>query len=142
MTYKKFESVKLRIMKGRKLRPFPTARVIQDHEDRIKALEGNTDNDTIYDDTSLAGRVSQLESFFTRTLTFTINDGTDPIEGATVSIDGKTGTTGSAGGCSINGVLDGTYEVEVSKDGYVTATESITSSSDTSSFTISLVAST
>ena len=45
MVYKKFESIKLNIMKGRKLLPFQTAKVIQDHEDRIKALEAGSSSE-------------------------------------------------------------------------------------------------
>lgn len=57
MVYRKFEKIKLNIIKGRKLLPFKTADVIQDHEDRITAAESTlsnaVDNDTIYDDTDL-----------------------------------------------------------------------------------------
>lgn len=45
-----FESIKLKIIKGRRLRPFPTAKVLQDHEDRIAALEAessSTDGDKV-----------------------------------------------------------------------------------------------
>lgn len=35
-----FKSIKLKIIGGRKLKPFPTAEVLQDHEDRIGVLEG------------------------------------------------------------------------------------------------------
>ena len=118
-----WKSIKLKIIRGRTLLPFPTAKVLQDHEDRIAALE--------------AGEVTPPE---TRDIAITVNDGTDPIEGATVTIGSKTGTTGSAGGCTIKDVTDGTVSVEVSATGYVTKTESITVSSSDTSFTISLVA--
>ena len=35
-----FKGIKLRIMKGRKLDPFATVKLLQEHEDRITALEG------------------------------------------------------------------------------------------------------
>ena len=35
-----FKGIKLRIMKGRQLNPFATAKLLQEHEDRITALEG------------------------------------------------------------------------------------------------------
>ena len=76
----------------------------------------------------------------TQDISFTINDGTDPIQGATVKIGSETKTTGSAGGCSFTAIEEGTVSVEVSKDGYTTKTESITVDSTHTSFTISLVA--
>lgn len=76
----------------------------------------------------------------TQDISFTINDGTNAIEGATVKIGAETKTTGSAGGCSFTGVEEGTVSVEVSKDGYTTKTESITVDSTHTTFTISLVA--
>ena len=42
-----FESIKLRIMSGRKLKPFATAKVLQEHEDKIKALEKGIDPDGV-----------------------------------------------------------------------------------------------
>ena len=132
MTYKKFESIKLNIIKGRELRPFPTAKVLQDHEDRIKALENGSNQQQ--------EPQQQEQTPTTRDLSFTINDGTNAIEGATVKIGSKTGTTGSAGGCSINGVEEGSQSVEVSATGYTTKTETITVDETHTSFTISLVA--
>ena len=76
----------------------------------------------------------------TRDISFTINDGTDPIEGASVKIGSETKTTGSVGGCTFTGVEEGTVSVEVSKTGYTTKTESISVDSTHTSFTISLVA--
>ena len=76
----------------------------------------------------------------TQDISFTIDDGTDPIQGATVKIGSETKTTGSAGGCSFTGVEEGTVSVEVSKEGYTTKTESISVDSEHTSFTISLVA--
>ena len=123
-----FESIKLKIIKGRKLLPFATANVLQDHEDRIKALEGGDDP-------------SPAPEPVTQDLSFTINDGTDPIEGATVTIGAKTGTTGAAGGCTIKDIEEGSVSVEVAKEGYTTKTETITVDSTHTSFTISLSAS-
>ena len=109
-------------MKGRQLNPFATAKVLQEHEDRITALEGGDVTPATYD------------------LSFTINDGTDPVSGATVTIGDKTGTTGSSGGCTIKDVEEGTVSVEVSKTGFVTKTESVSVDETHTSFTISLVA--
>ena len=113
-------------------------RTLQSHEDRITALE-NAANDS----GSGSGNDSQQEEVqpTTRDLSFTINDGTNAIEGATVKIGTKTGTTGSAGGCTISGVEEGTnISVEVSKEGYTTKTETITVDETHTSFTISLTA--
>ena len=124
-----FESIKLKIIKGRKLLPFATANVLQDHEDRIKALENDSP------------APSPDPEPVTQDLSFTINDGTDPIEGATVTIGAKTGTTGAAGGCTIKDIEEGSVSVEVAKEGYTTKTETITVDSTHTSFTISLSAS-
>lgn len=121
-----FESIKLKIIKGRKLLPFATANVLQDHEDRIKALEQETPEPT--------------PEPVLRDLSFTINDGTDPIKGATVTIGAKTGTTGDVGGCTIKDIEEGSVSVEVAKEGYTTKTETITVDSTHTSFTISLSA--
>lgn len=169
--YKKFESIKYTIIKGRELLPFKTAAVIQDHEDRLKAIEGgsmtgsestegslvyrvkaletilgDTDDDTVYDDAVLSARISALEDKFRRDLSFTVKDSQatpEPVEGAVVTVTtGKTGTTGSAGGCSITGVLDGSYTISVTADGFEDYSGTITVSEDSTSFNISLTAAT
>ncbi|MBP5422945.1 MAG: carboxypeptidase regulatory-like domain-containing protein [Paludibacteraceae bacterium] len=76
----------------------------------------------------------------TQSISFTINDGTDPISGASVVIGGVSKTTGSAGGCTFDNIEEGTVSVEVSKDGFTTKTEEITVDSEHTSFTISLEA--
>lgn len=103
-------------------------RTLQDHEDRLATLEAGSSNSS-----------SEQQTPTTRDLSFTVNDGTNPIGGATVTIGAKTGTTGSAGGCTITGVEEGTnISVEVSKEGYTTKTETITVDSEHTAFTISL----
>ena len=76
----------------------------------------------------------------TRNINFIINDGTNAVQGASVSIDGITGTTGSAGGCTLQNVSDGEHSVTVSADGFTTKTETIIVSESDTSFTISLEA--
>ena len=128
-------SIRRRILFKGKLIDEQFIRTLQDHEDRLKALEdgGNTPSEPVVDTPSEP---------VTRDLSFSINDGKDPIEGATVSIGGKTGTTGSAGGCTISAVEEGTnISVEVSATGYTTKTETITVDETHTSFTISLTAS-
>ena len=74
----------------------------------------------------------------TRSVSFLINDGTDPIQGATVSIDEISGTTGSAGGCTLQNVADGENSVTITAEGYTSKTETITVSENDTTFTISL----
>lgn len=74
----------------------------------------------------------------TRNISFTINDGTNAIGGATVTIGETSKTTGSAGGCSFNSIPDGETTVEVEKYGYGTYNGKITVGADSTSFTISL----
>lgn len=171
MGYKKFEKIKLNIIRGRKLLPFQTAKVIQDHEDRIKAIEGGSmtgsestegslvyrvkaletilgdaDDDTIYDDAVLDARISALEDKFRRDLSFTVKDSEtvpNPVEGAVVTVTtGKTGTTGSAGGCTITGVLDGSYTISVVAEGFEDYSDTISVDESHISFNISLTAAT
>ena len=61
----------------------------------------------------------------TQSISFTINDGTAPINGASVVIGGVTKTTGSAGGCTFDNIEEGTVSVEVSKEGFTSKTEEI-----------------
>ena len=58
----------------------------------------------------------------------TVTDGENPISSANVSITDTdfTGTTGSAGGCTIRNVPLGQYTIEASKDGYITSLEDLT----------------
>ncbi len=75
-----------------------------------------------------------------RNISFVINDGTNPIQGATVTIDEVSKTTGSAGGCSFPGINDGDVTVTVAAEGYTTKTETVTVSENDTAFEISLVA--
>ena len=115
--------------------------ILVDLDSRLSALEnGGTSNDNSNSNSNDNSNESQQpQSPTTRTLSFTINDGTNAIDGASVTIDSTTKTTGSAGGCTFTDMADGTYSVEVSKEGYTTKTESITSDETHTSFTISLV---
>lgn len=128
-------------------------RILVDLDERVTALEqGNNNSSGSSSGSSESGGSSgsnsgsssqetqqQEQTPTTRTLSFTINDGTNAIEGATVVIGATTKTTGSAGGCTFTDMADDTYSVEVSKEGYTTKTESITSDETHTSFTISLV---
>lgn len=81
----------------------------------------------------------------TRTISVTVTDGTDPVNGATVTLTKSsetiaTGTTGSAGGCSLSNVADDTYTIEVTKEGFTDYTASVTTSADNTSLEIELTA--
>ena len=99
----------------------------------LKCLPSNSENNSISDDNS-------GEEETTQDISFTINDGTTAINGATVTIGETSKTTGSAGGCNFTGITEGSVTVEVSATGYVTKTETITVDSEHTSFTISLTA--
>lgn len=124
-------SIRRKILDKGKIVLEPLVRTLQNHEDRIAALEG----------AGPSPEPSPEPEPVLRDLSFTINDGTDPIKGATVTIGAKTGTTGDAGGCTIKDVEEGTVSVEVAAEGYTTKTESIVVDSTHTTFTISLVAS-
>lgn len=49
-----FKSIKLRIIEGRKLKPFATAKVLQEHEDKINAIVGT--------DTSELAEIGELQT--------------------------------------------------------------------------------
>lgn len=136
-----FERIKLRIIKGRQLKPFAVAKVLQEHEDRLNAIEGGTGSDTT-EDSLLAQRVTALEDKFRRNLSFTVKDDQstpEPVEGAVITVTtGKTGTTGSAGGCTINGVLDGSYTISVVAEGFEDYSDTISVDESHTSFNISL----
>jgi len=74
-----------------------------------------------------------------RTVSITVNDGTDPVQGAKVVIGSEEKTTGSAGGCSFT-LPDGKSSVSITKTGFTDKTQEITVSYSGTSFTISLTA--
>jgi len=76
----------------------------------------------------------------TRDITITVDDGEDPIAGASVVIGGTTKTTNDSGVASFTGVTEGTVSATISKDGYTSKTESLSVDSTHTSFTVSLVA--
>ena len=164
-----FKRIKTRILERGKLNIKMLIKVLQEHEDRLQAIEGgsitgsestegslvyrvkaletilgDSDDDTIYDDAVLDARISALEDKFRRDLSFTVKDSAGepaPVEGALVTVTtGKTGTTGSAGGCSITGVLDGSYTISVVADGFEDYSDTIVVDETHTSFSINLVA--
>lgn len=72
----------------------------------------------------------------------TVTDGENPISSATVTLtnDNKTitGTTGSAGGCTLSNVELGTYTVTASASGYTEYTDSLTVTNETTTLAITM----
>lgn len=104
-----------------------------------KELEDGSDNDSEPETPNTPEEpVVEPETPTTRNISFVINDGETPIQGATVTIDGTSKTTGSAGGCSFNDIADGEVTVEVSADSYTSKTETITVGENDTAFEITL----
>ena len=65
----------------------------------------------------------------------------DGIQGVLITLTGAetfTGTTGSAGGCSLNNVPVGSYTVTATKTGYAEYSSTLTVTSETTTLTIEL----
>lgn len=82
-----------------------------------------------------------LSSEAVHNISISVSDGESGVAGASVVIDGVTKTTGAAGGCTFKGLPEGNHTVVVSADGFTEKTESISVSSDSTSFSIVLDAS-
>ena len=130
-----FKSIKLRIVKGRKLLTFATVKLLQEHDDDIRALK-----EAVFNNEDSNNSSSDTQSPTTYNLSFTVNDGTNPVEGAIVTIGEITGTTGSAGGCTLSNVPEGSQTVTVTCDGFTNYSDTINVSEENTSFTISLTA--
>ena len=81
-----------------------------------------------------------------RNISVNVTDGNNPVQSATVELvkDGKTitsSTTGSAGGCTLTNVEDGSYVINVTKEGFEIYSESVTTSVDNDELSIELTAS-
>ena len=69
-------------------------------------------------------------------VSFKIQDGETAIQGAVITLDGKSKTTGSAGGCTFTDIEEGLYEITVEATGYETQTGNIRIDEDHTSITI------
>ena len=83
----------------------------------------------------------------TRNIKVKVTDGTNPVSGAIVKLikNNKTvesSKTGSAGGCTLSSVKDGSYIISVTRQGYVDYTDTVTTSVDNASLIIELTATT
>lgn len=114
----------------------------------------NTENDGVYagyDERSGEGNgLTAMGMYFklspigeqgleSRNITFYVKDLAGRVQGATVTLGDKTGTTaGSVGGCSLSDVADGIHTVTVEKEGYITKTVTIFVSESDTTFNISI----
>jgi len=80
----------------------------------------------------------EIELEVVDTITITVDDGTNAIEGASVKIGSTTKTTDSSGQCTFADMTYQDYSAEISADGYTTKTETVSFRSNHKSFTISL----
>ncbi|MDD5984111.1 MAG: carboxypeptidase-like regulatory domain-containing protein [Turicibacter sp.] len=81
----------------------------------------------------------------TRNISVSVTDGTTGIGSVDVVLEDAdenqyTGKTGSAGGCTISNVPEGSYTVMASKTGYAVYTGNITVSEENTTLTITLTA--
>ncbi|MDO5824675.1 carboxypeptidase-like regulatory domain-containing protein [Methanobrevibacter sp.] len=81
----------------------------------------------------------------TRNISVSVTDGVEGIESVDVVLEDAdenqyTGKTGSAGGCTISNVPEGSYTVMASKTGYTVYTGNITVSEENTTLTITLTA--
>lgn len=70
-----------------------------------------------------------------KTVTITVSDGENAVEGATVTLNDGTNNvspTSQSGGSYVFSVMNGTYTIQVSKTGIIPQTDSITVSANTS----------
>lgn len=78
----------------------------------------------------------------TYNISVSVTDGTNPLENVDVTLDDGeneySGKTGSAGGCTISNVPEGTYNVTATKTGYNEYTGTITVNEETTSLIISM----
>lgn len=91
---------------------------------------------TVSEDTTLSIEMDII----TDTLTVTVNDGTDAISGATVTIGTDEETTDEDGVATFEDMPYDDYSAEVSATGYTTKTETLAFRSNHKAFTVSLVA--
>ncbi|MDD4384034.1 MAG: X2-like carbohydrate binding domain-containing protein [Bacteroidales bacterium] len=91
-------------------------------------VEGNTSNSFVIEALETAAIVTVEFELIPPmyTVTFTVTEGTNPIEGATVSFDGADYTTNASGIAAIADVEAGTYNYTVSMTGYTDATGTVT----------------
>lgn len=94
------------------------------------------------ENTDLNARLEHIEGLLSVDVSFTVKDDEEtPIQGATVTLNSKSGTTGKSGGCTIRTVLPNTYILTVSKNGFKDHSEEITVDNTHKSFNVILTGS-
>ena len=78
-----------------------------------------------------------------RSISVSVTDGTDPVNGASVVLTKNSetiasSTTGSSGGCTLQNVEDDTYTLTVTKDGFTDYTSSVTTSENNTTLSVEL----
>ena len=71
-------------------------------------------------------------------ISVSVNDGENPVNGASVSINEISSTTGSQGGCTLNNVPIGAQTIIVTASGYENYSETINVSNENITFEIKL----
>ena len=79
----------------------------------------------------------------TYNISVSVTDGTNPLENVNVTLTDAdsneyNGKTGSAGGCTISNVPEGSYNVTATKAGYVDYTGTLTVNENNTSLNISM----
>ncbi len=79
----------------------------------------------------------------TYNISVSVSDGTDPLQNVDVTLTDTedneyTGKTGSAGGCTISNVPEGTYNVTATKTGYNEYTGTMNVSEENTNLTITM----
>ena len=93
-------------------------------------LEGGSAEDSSQDSTSQTPE--------TRDISINVTDGTNPVQGASVVIGDVTKTTGSAGGCTFNGLTEGEHDISVVCDGFADFASTIIIAEENNNFEITL----
>ena len=79
----------------------------------------------------------------TYNISVSVSDGTDPLENVDVTLSDTentyTGKTGSAGGCTISNVPEGTYNVTANKAGYKEYVATVNVSENNTNLTITMI---
>lgn len=90
-------------------------------------VEGNTSNSFVIEALGAAANVTVEFELIPPmyTVTFTVTEGTNPIEGAMVIFDGTNYTTNTSGMATITNVEAGTYNYTISMTGYTDATGTV-----------------
>ncbi|MFH0866846.1 MAG: Ig-like domain-containing protein, partial [Bacteroidota bacterium] len=92
---------------------------VKEWKNNTVVVEGNTTNDYTLENLLAAANVTVEFEAIKYTVTFTVTDGTDPIEGAIVTVEGPGALTATnASGITTVDLANGTYNYTVTADGY------------------------